>query len=114
MNLHNITHKKYTNIKKWDKKQLLNGKQYYMPTDYDVFDDEISEDKINKVITTYNQLFDTIPLRANTEEGPIHIRKDGSWVPLEGYNLNENILPHSCVFAMNPNILGELYDSVNI
>ena len=109
VNLHSISHKKYTNIENWDRKSLIKGKQYYMPTEYDFYQDVI-ERKVDLVIQTYNQLDTGIEQMMRTEEGPIIIKSDGSWSPLNGYKLNKTIMPHTNVFVKNPNILKELSD----
>lgn len=107
VNLHNVTSKKYTDISKWNQKNLLKGKQYYMPTDYD-FNEEVSERKIDQVIDAYNSLDIKYPQAIQTEEGPIIVRGDGSWMPMPGYKLTKNIKPNTKAFIANPNILEDL------
>lgn len=107
VNLHKISIKKYTNISKWNQKNLIKGKHYYMPTDYD-FNEEVTERKVNQVIKTYNELDIQYPQALQTEEGPIIVRDDGSWIPMPGYKFKDTIKPHTVAFATNPNILEDM------
>ena len=112
VNLHSISHKKYTDINNWDRKKLFKGTQYYMPTTYELDVEPVEDRRIQKVINIYNEIKSELKyansINSMVEEGEIIIRKDGSWLPVQNYTLNENILPNTKSFVKNPNLLQDI------
>lgn len=108
INLHIKTEKLYTDIKDWTLDHLINGKCYYMPTSYDLDQEDVCKHKIKRVIDVYKELIKLIPCSVQSEEGPIFIKDDGTWYPLPGYKFNKNILPHTKAFLLNNDLVNQL------
>lgn len=107
VNLHSITKKEYVDINNWSMDEVRQGREYYMPTTYDL-GEPVDSKKIQNVIDTYKKLLTMIPMIARTEEGPILIDESGGWSPYIGYKMNKNIQPNTKAIIANPNVMRDV------